>query len=198
MNRRGFSMVEVLLALAIGGLLLTSATNLLVLISKEWADRPAARDAFDAHVNGVARFLTAVLEEATVPVLNPSGNDAIDLQRPVGYSDTEDPLIHFYLREAPPLFVWPEGTATRVHAYLLFEEGEGLSILWFSELQELEKNEEGKMEPESEDELFKTMISPFCEEIYYSYYGEEDDGPEGEGDAGESVQGVGAGTRSDL
>ena len=28
--------------------------------------------------------------------------------------------------------------------------------------------------------------------------GEEDDGPEGEGDAGESVQGVGAGTRSDL
>ena len=34
------------------------------------------------------------------------------------------------------------------------------------------------MEPESEDELFKTTISPFCEEIYYSYYGEEDDGPD--------------------
>ena len=178
MKRRGFSMIEVLLALAIAGFLLTSATNLLVLISKEWADRPAARDAFDAHVNGVARFLTAVLEEATVPVLNPSGNDAIDLQRPVGFSDSDDPLIHFYLREAPPLFVWPGGTATRVHAYVLFEEGEGLSILWFSELQELEKNEEGRMEPEGEDELFKTLISPLCEEIYYSYYGEEDDGPD--------------------
>jgi len=177
-KRRGFSMIEVLLALAIAGFLLTSATNLLVLISKEWADRPAARDAFDAHVNGVARFLTAVLEEATVPVLNPSGNDAVDLQRPVGFSDSDDPLIHFYLREAPPLFVWPGGTATRVHAYLLFEEGEGLSIIWFSELQELEKNEEGRMEPEGEDELFKTLISPLCEEIYYSYYGEEDDGPD--------------------
>ena len=80
MSRRGFSMVEVLLALAIGGLVLVSATNLLVLISKEWADRPAARDAFDAHVNGVARFLAAVMEEATVPVLNSSGNDPIDLQ----------------------------------------------------------------------------------------------------------------------
>ena len=178
MKRRGFSMIEVLLALAIAGFLLTSATNLLVLISKEWADRPAVRDAFDAHVNGVARFLTAVLEEATVPVLNPSGNDAVDLQRPVGFSDSDDPLIHFYLREAPPLFVWPGGAATRVHAYLFFEEGEGLSILWFSELQELEKNEEGRMEPEGEDELFKTLISPLCEEIYYSYYGEEDDGPD--------------------
>ena len=178
MSRRGFSMVEVLLALAIGGLVLVSATNLLVLISKEWADRPAARDAFDAHVNGVARFLAAVMEEATVPVLNSSGNDPIDLQRPVGFSDSEDPLIHFYLREAPPLFVWPQGTASRVHAYLFFEEGEGLNLLWFSELQELEKNDEGIMEPEGEDELFMTLVSPFCEEVYYCYYGEEDDGPD--------------------
>ena len=34
------------------------------------------------------------------------------------------------------------------------------------------------MEPEDEDELFKTTISPLCEEIYYCYYGEEDDGPD--------------------
>ena len=176
--RRGFSMIEVLIALAIGGLLLVSATDLLVLISKRWAEGPSSKDAFDAHVNGVARFLTAVVEEATPPVLNRSGNEAIDLRRPVGFSDSDDPLIHFYLREAPPFFVWPKASASRIHAYLYFEDGEGLSILWFSELQELEKNEEGNMVPEDEDELFKTPISPFCEEIYYCYFGEEGDGPE--------------------
>ncbi|MEC7401303.1 MAG: hypothetical protein VX821_04845, partial [Verrucomicrobiota bacterium] len=59
-----------------------------------------------------------------------------------------------------------------------FDDREGLSFLWFSELQELEKNDEGRLEPEDEDELKKTLISPFCSEIYYCYYGEEDDGPD--------------------
>ena len=40
--------------------------------------------------------------------------------------------------------------------------------------QELEKNDEGKMELEDEGAHFKTPISPFCDEIFYCYYGEED------------------------
>ncbi len=170
----GFSMVETLLALAIGGLLLVGAVSLLVTISQAWANRPATRDAFDAHVNGIANFLHATLEEATLHSSSRAGSKIIDLKRPVGFSDSESPLIHFYLREAPPLFVWPKGVATRVHAYLYFDEREGLSFLWFSELQELEKNKEGIMEPEDEDELRKTPISDFCSEIFYCYYGDED------------------------
>ena len=38
----------------------------------------------------------------------------------------------------------------------------------------MEKNDEGKMELEDEGALFKTPISPFCDEIFYCYYGEED------------------------
>jgi len=96
----------------------------------------------------------------------------------VGYSDSEDPLIHFYMREAPPLLVWPGGPASRVHCYFQFDEGDGLSFLWFSELQELEKNDEGRLEPEDEDDLFKTLISPFCSQVFYCYYGEADDDPD--------------------
>ena len=48
------------------------------------------------------------------------------------------------------------GTVSRVHCFFHFEESEGLSLLWYSELRELEKNDEGKMEPEDEDDLFKT------------------------------------------
>ena len=33
------------------------------------------------------------------------------------------------------------------------------------------------MELEDEDDLFKTPISPFCDEIFYCYYGDEDAGP---------------------
>lgn len=176
--KKGFSLVEVLLALSIGGLVLIAATALLVTISQAWANRPATRDAFDAHVNGVSHFLTAVLEEASVSSFALPKDQRVDLQYPVGFSDAEDPLIHFYLREAPPLFFSPYGSANRVHGYLYPDEQDGLSILWFSELQELEKNDQGRMEPEDEDELRKTLVSPFCEEIYYCYYGEEDAAPD--------------------
>ena len=168
--------MEVLVALAIGGLLLVSSTDLLVSISKRWIDGPSSKDAFDAHVNGVSRFLTAVMEEANRA--NPEflgGNQAIDLRRPVGFSDSEDPLIHFYLRDAPPFFVWPKARLSG-SCLSLFRRGRRLEHRLVSELQELEKNEEGEMAPEDEDELFKTLVSPFCETIHYCYYGDEDDG----------------------
>ena len=49
-------------------------------------------------------FLTAMLEEATVPGLAGKDDRAVGLDRPVGFSESDDPLIRFYLREAPPLF----------------------------------------------------------------------------------------------
>lgn len=176
--RKGFSLVEVLLALAIGGLVLMAASALLVTISQSWANRPATRDAFDAHVNGVAHFLTAILEEATAPGFVGKDNHAVGLGRPVGFSESDDPLIRFYLRAAPPLFFWPYGPATRVHAYMNLDGRDGLNLLWFSELQELEMNKKGEREPADEDDLFRTLVSPFCDEMYFCYYGEEDSGPD--------------------
>ena len=65
-GRKGFTLVEVLLALAISGLLLTAATSLLITLSRAWAERPATRDAFDAHVDGVARFFVSIMDKATM------------------------------------------------------------------------------------------------------------------------------------
>ncbi|MEK9772454.1 MAG: prepilin-type N-terminal cleavage/methylation domain-containing protein [Opitutae bacterium] len=172
---RGFSLIEVLLALALGGILLIAASSLLVTISQAWANRPATRDAFDAHVNGIAHFLTAVFEEATYPNENSQNVGGVELQRPVGFSDREDPMIKFFLPEAPPFFYWPYGPANRVHSYLFFEEAEGLFFLWYSELQELEKSENGEMQLVDEGQLFRTQISTYLDEVYYCYFGDEDD-----------------------
>ena len=177
LRNRGFTMVEVLLALTIGGLVLVAATALLITISQAWANRPATRDAFDAHVNGVAHFLSALLDDASLPALASGGEseEIIALRSPTGFGETEDPLVSFYLKEAPPLFFNPHGKSVKVRTYLYPEESEGLNLLWFSELQELEKDEKGELQPLDEDGLRKTLISPFCEEVFYCYYGEEDD-----------------------
>lgn len=177
LKNRGFTMVEVLLALTIGGLVLVAATALLITISQAWANRPATRDAFDAHVNGVAHFLAALLDDASLPD-QPNSKDEgeiVDLKNPIGFSDIDDPLVSFFLKEAPPLLFNPHGKSVKVRAYLYPEEGDALSLLWFSELQELEKDEKGNLQPVEEEALMKTMISPFCKEVYYCYYGEEDD-----------------------
>jgi len=179
-QKTGFSLIEVLLALAVGGLVLITASSLLVTISQAWTNRPATRDAFDAHVNGIAHFLTAVVEDSTKTRGSSKKLSSVQLSRPVGYSETDDPLIKFYLSEAPPFFYWPYGSASRVHAYLQFEEGDSLNFLWYSDLQELEKLDSGESQPEDEDQLFRSLISPYFDKVYYCYYGDEDDSPEDE------------------
>lgn len=175
-RRNGFTLVEVLLALSIGSLVLVAATALLITIAQSWANRPATRDAFLSHVNGVSNFLTIILEEASFSITSKTGDPLVDLKRPTGFSSTDDPLIHFFVKEAPPLFYNPHGPAVRLHAFIYPDEDEGLSILWFSELNELEKNKEGGIELAEEDDLRKTLLSPFFKEMYYCYYGSEDDG----------------------
>ena len=93
--KKAFSLVEVLLALGIGGLVLMAASSLLVTIAQSWANRPATRDAFDAHINGVAHFLSAMLEEATLPE-GGTGTEIIQLGRPVGQSERDDPQLKFF------------------------------------------------------------------------------------------------------
>jgi hypothetical protein len=80
-------------------------------------------DAFDAHVNGVAHFLDCCFRGGYLACFKSFRGSTIDLQRPVGYSDSEDPLIHFYLREGPPSFSLANGPAGRVHCYFQFDEG---------------------------------------------------------------------------
>lgn len=174
--RKGFTLVEVLLALSIGSLILVAATALLITIAQSWANRPATRDAFLSHVNGVSNFLSVILEEASFSITSKAGDPLVNLKRPTGFSSTDDPLVHFFLKEAPPLFYSPHGPAVRVHIFIFPEEDEGLSLLWFSELNEVEKNKEGGIELVEENDLQKTLISPFFKEMYYCYYGSEDDG----------------------
>ena len=174
--RKGFTLVEVLLALSIGSLVLVAATSLLITIAQAWANRPATRDAFLSHVNGVSNFLSIILEEASFSIASKAGDPLIDLKRPTGFSSTDDPLVHFFLKEAPPLFFSPHGPAVRIHTFIYPDQDEGLSLFWFSELNEVEKSKEGEIELTEEDDLQRTVISPFFKEMYYCYYGTEDDG----------------------
>ena len=107
--------------------------------------------------------------------------EPIDWSKPPGFADYQDPLLHFGLRETPPLLVQTENAPIiGVEAFLHFEDKEGLSLLWYTPLQE---------DSEDLDDLRRTPISDLVTKVEYVYWDEgfekwesETEPKEGEGD----------------
>lgn len=164
-RRRGFTLIEIICALAIGSMLLAFATQFLVDINRDWAVRDEARF-FEEHVDGVVRFLDGMLrknigdhrlsEEERYPVL----------EYPPGMPDLGEPVIKFRFVEGSPLLVAPDDPPGPVTAYFAIEEEEGLVIYWHSDLR-----------PEIDDvsEMNRTLVTPWLAGGSFIYYEEEDE-----------------------
>jgi len=214
---RGFTLLEVILAIAITGFVLAAATSFVVSISRIWVDREE-RNFFEDHVDGVTEFLTAsflsagteitlgdsqeetgTLNQGTItPNVATDGNtgentatpsngglirkseEPVGWGKPPGFAEYKDPLLNFKLTTTPPLLVNLDDAPTiGIDAFVYFEPDEGLSLLWYSLLQE---------EAEDMDDLVRTEISPLVTAIKYIYWDadfekweEEDEPKEGDG-----------------
>lgn len=107
--------------------------------------------------------------------------DPIAWSSPPGFADYKDPLLSFSLKDTPPLLVQTgDAPVIGVDAFLYFEKDEGLSLLWYTPLQE---------DSEDIDDLRRTPISDLVTDITYIYWDEdfekweeEDEPKDGEGD----------------
>jgi hypothetical protein len=85
--------------------------------------------------------------------------------KPPGSARHEEPLLNFALNQQPPLLVERDnGPAVGVEAFLHFDTREGLSLLWYSKLQE---------EAEDLRDLRRTELSRFVKSIHYVYWDED-------------------------
>mgnify|MGYP003322724161 FL=1 len=220
-NIRGvaaFTLLEVILAVAIAGALLAGAATLMVSVTNAWLERQD-RHFFEDHVDGVTEFLQASFSMAGTEIAlgdedesggstsNGTGNeiktdgsevtvgisgnnksdggnsmdgettestsgsglvrvseDPIGWSQPPGFADYQDPLLHFGLCDTPPLLVQTENAPIiGVEAFLHFEDDEGLSLLWYTPLQE---------DSEDLDYLRRTPISNLITKVEYVYWDE--------------------------
>lgn len=107
--------------------------------------------------------------------------DPIDWSKPPGFANYQNPLLHFKLRDTPPLLVQTENAPIiGVEAFLHFEDNEGLSLLWYTPLQE---------NSEDLEDLRRTALSDLVTRVEYVYWDEsfekwesETEPKEGEGD----------------
>ena len=158
-SRRGFTMIELLVALVLVAAVLVGLNTFVFSMSELWG---RGRDwrLFDQHARALTRFLESEMRTAALPprvVRDVAAIEAREVE--VDFGRREDLLV-FGLREGSRILQWPERPLPDVWAALEVIEGEGLVLHWHSVLEEdFDTNPPRKM-----------LLSPLVSAIRYEYF----------------------------
>ncbi len=161
-RRRGFTLLEVLLALALVALLLVAMNTFVFSMGELWGRRTDVR-LFDQHVRAVTRYLEHELRAAALPPAARANSTPIALQEIRPQAGLTEKLLTFELPGGGRLFSWPDRPLPEVVCSLQARQGEGLVLLWHSRL---EKNFES-------DPPREAVITPLVSGLTYDYYDSE-------------------------
>lgn len=159
MKRRGFTLLEMLVALALTGLLMVALNTFVFSMGELWG-RNTDQRLFDQHVRAVTRFLENELRTAALPPAGTAGEAPITVQEIRPQSGATETLLTFELYEGSRLFVWPGQPLPEVVCSLAVRPNVGLLYLWHSRL---EKNFADQSPRE-------TVVSPLVSAMSYDYY----------------------------
>ena len=157
--RAGFTVIEILVSLALVGLVLVGLNTFLFSMGELWG-RGSDTRLFDQHVRAVSRFLERELRSAAWPPAVPAGIPGLKAEEIKVQSGISGPLLTFELREGSRLFVWPEHSLPDVVCALAVRDGAGLLLLWHSRLESDFENDPPR----------ETVLSPFVTALQYEYY----------------------------
>ncbi len=158
-RRRGFTLLEILLSLALVALLLTAMNTFVFSMAELWGLKTDHR-LFDQHVRAVTRFLERELRSAALPPAARANSTPIALQEVQPQNGMMENMLTFELPAGSRLFNWPERPLPEVVCSFQARQGEGLVMLWHSRL---EKNFET-------DAPRETVVTPLVTGIVYDYY----------------------------
>lgn len=168
-SRRGFTLLELLMAIMIGALLMVAASTFVFSMGELWG-RGGEERLFDRHVRGVSRFMDGLLRGAVATAEANGETTAVWWAEPIGTEYTDEELLTFELQESPGVLVWPGEALPNVVCAFQLDRDEGLFLLWKS-LLEVDYEDASPR---------RTRLSPFVDGIEYIYYDAESDPPEWE------------------
>jgi prepilin-type N-terminal cleavage/methylation domain-containing protein len=158
-RRRGFTLLEILVSLAIVALVLVAMNTFVFSMGELWGRNTDLR-LFELHVRNVTRFLERELSTAALPPFASVTEQGISVQEIRPQTGMTDNFLSFELPEGSRLLTWPERPLPDVVCALAVRDREGLYLLWHSRL---EKNFK-------EDAPRETVITPLVTEMSYDYY----------------------------
>lgn len=156
---RGFTLLELLLAMALAALLLVGLNTFVFSMGELWG-RQAEPRLFELHVRAVSRWLQSELREAAMPPPGRSDRDPIAVTEVRTRGAGSDNMLTYEKREPGRLLSWPDAPLPDVVCSWQVREREGLVLLWHSRL-------ETKF---SDDPPRETIVSPWVSGFSYDYY----------------------------
>jgi prepilin-type N-terminal cleavage/methylation domain-containing protein len=155
----GFTLLEILLAVALTGLVLVAMNTFVFSMGELWGRNTDVR-LFDQHVRALGRFLDRELRAAQLPPAVSSGNTAVEAREvKVEFGRSAD-LVTFGLREGSRVLTWPERALPEVVCSLEVRPRVGLVLYWQSALEQRFGTDPPR----------ETLLSPLATELAYDYY----------------------------
>lgn len=158
-RRRGFTLLEILLSLALVALLLVAMNSFLFSLGELWGRRSDVR-LFDQHVRAVTRFLERELRTAALPPFARADAGPFSVPEVRPRTGLIERLLTFELPAGSRLCEWPGQPLPEVVCSLQARTGQGLVLLWQSRL-ERGFGEEAPRE---------TVISPLVSAVAFDYF----------------------------
>ena len=159
MKRRGFTLLETLLALALAGLLMVGLNTFVFSMGELWGRNTDLR-LFDQHIRAVTRFLQHELRAAARPPAASTDTAPFTMAEIRTQAGVTETLLTFEIFDGSRLFVWPGQPLPEVVCSLSVREGAGLLVLWHSRLEK-----DFADQPPRE-----TVVSPLITALGYDYY----------------------------
>jgi len=153
-TRAGLTFLELLLAVAVSGLLLSASSHLLFSLAHFWQESEV-EPRFVRHADGLASFLESCFDESAVG--KGKRTRRVSWRPP---PDERYPTFHFRFETAHPVFVTGMQPAPPVDAWVRFEEEQGLSLLWHVPVGLTE----------NKIELQRTPLSAWVQDVEVGYY----------------------------
>ena len=159
MKRRAFTLVEILLAMALVGLVLVALNTFVFSMGELWGRNSDAR-LFDQHVRAVTRFLQREALEASLPPAAAVNSAPIGVQEVSAEGLPQENLVTYMKLTGGRILHWPESPLPEVFCSLQVRRGQGLFLLWHSDLEN----------HFNDDPPRETLVSPFVTALAYDYF----------------------------
>ena len=161
-SARGFTLLEILFALAIAGMVLVAMNTLIFSMGELWGRNTDVR-LFEQHTRAVTRFLERELRKATLPPFAQATSTPIIPQEIRPQNGSTENLLTFELTEGSRLIPWPDRPLPEVVCSLQARDRSGLWLLWHSRLEK----------KFNDDPPHETLITPYVTALSYDYYDTE-------------------------
>ena len=159
MRRRGFSLIEVVLAMALVGLVLVGLNTFIFSMSELWGKNADVR-LFDQHVRAVTRYLQREMVRASLPPSAAPNATPVGIQPVKPQGGGQENLVTYMQLSGGRILRWPGSALPEVFCSLQVRRGKGLFMLWHSDLEN----------HFADDPPRETLVSPLVTGIAYDYF----------------------------